>query len=254
MSDNRATLEIIAPTIDEAIENGLADLGLTRQDVDVEIMDEGSGGLFGLGSRQARVMLIVKGADKLEGELDTAPEEDPASEPESWHAALDETPKTKDDANVVDVAHGVVSDLLFKMRIDDAKVDAYLGDPYGPQQRVPVHVDIYGDDLSILIGHRGETLESLQYIARLMLGKELERSVPLIIDVEGYRSRREQQIRTLTRRVADQVIQTQRNQSLEPMPANERRIAHMELQDDPEVYTESAGTGRQRKVVIYPQD
>jgi len=189
MSDNRATLEIIAPTIDEAIENGLADLGLTRQDVDVEIMDEGGGGLFGLGSRQARVMLIVKGAAKP----DTAPEDDTASEPESWHAALDETPKTKDDANVADVAQGVVSDLLYKMRIDDAKVDAYLGEPYGPQNRVPVHVDIYGDDLSILIGHRGETLESLQYIARLMLGKELECSVPLIIDVEGYRSRREQQ-------------------------------------------------------------
>jgi len=213
-------------------------------------MDEGGGGLFGLGSRQARVMLIVKGAAKP----DTAPEDDTASEPESWHAALDETPKTKDDANVADVAQGVVSDLLYKMRIDDAKVDAYLGEPYGPQNRVPVHVDIYGDDLSILIGHRGETLESLQYIARLMLGKELECSVPLIIDVEGYRSRREQQIRTLTRRVADQVIQTHRSQSLEPMPANERRIAHMELQDDPEVFTESAGAGRQRKVVIYPQD
>ncbi len=254
MSDNRATLEIIAPTIDEAVEKGLADLGLTRQDVDVEIMDEGSGGLFGLGSRQARVMLIVKGAKVAVGEPDSAPDEDTVSEPESWQAALDETPKPQSDANVVDVAQSVVSDLLFKMHIDDAKVDAYLGDPYGPMKRVPVHVDIYGDDLSILIGHRGETLEALQYIARLMLGKELERSVPLIIDVEGYRSRREQQIRRLTRRIADQVVQTNRSQSLEPMPANERRIAHLELQDDKEVYTESSGAGRQRKVVIFPKD
>ncbi|MBC8508471.1 MAG: Jag N-terminal domain-containing protein [Anaerolineales bacterium] len=254
MTDNRATLEIIAPTIDEAIEKGLADLGLTREEVDVEIMDEGSGGLFGLGSRQSRVMLIVKGITESGGEPDSTPEEDTTSEAKPWHASLDDTAEVKDDANVVDVAQSVVSDLLYKMRIDDAKVDAYLGDPYGPQQRIPVHVNIYGDDLSILIGHRGETLESLQYIARLMLGKELERSVPLIIDVEGYRSRREQQIRTLTRRVADQVMQNGRSQPLEPMPANERRIAHMELQEDSDVYTESAGVGRQRKVVIYPQD
>ncbi|MBC8497090.1 MAG: protein jag, partial [Chloroflexi bacterium] len=76
----------------------------------------------------------------------------------------------------------------------------------------------------------------------------------LIIDVEGYRTRREQQIRQLTRRIADQVIQTNRRQSLEPMPANERRLAHLELQDDPLVYTESTGFGRQRKVIIYPKD
>ena len=254
MSDNRATLEIIAPTVDEAIEKGLDDLGLSREDIDVEILDEGSGGLFGLGTRQARVMLIVKGAAGAEVAPESALEEQAQPEAATPEFKPEDAVVSQDDTYLVDVAHGIVSDLLLKMGLDDAKVDAYLGEAYGPQNRVPVHVDIHGDDLSILIGHRGETLEALQYIARLMLGKELERTVPLIIDVEGYRTRREQQIRQLTRRIADQVIQTNRRQSLEPMPANERRLAHLELQDDPLVYTESTGFGRQRKVIIYPKD
>ncbi len=248
MTDNRATLEIIAPSVDEAIEKGLADLGLSRQDVEVEVLDEGSGGLFGLGSRQARVMLIVRGATDSEPVAEISPQAD------SRPPAKSPPPVTQDDAYILEVTRGVLNDLLVKMRLDDAKVDAYMGEPYGPQERVPIHVDISGDDLSILIGHRGETLEALQYIARLILGKELEQSIPLVIDVEGYRARREQQIRRLTRRVADQVIQTQRSQALEPMPANERRMAHIELKDDERVYTESAGTGRQRKVVIFPRD
>ncbi len=253
MTDNRATLEIIAPSIDEAIEKGLNDLGLSRDEVEVEILDEGGGGIFGLGSRQARVMLIVKGA----AESDILPGTDiqPETQPEvlTPTSTDEETAVAQDDIYTVEIAREIVSDLLLKMKLEYAKVDAYMGEPYGPQNRIPVHIDIYGDDLSILIGHRGETLEALQYISRLMLGKELERAVPLIIDVEGYRQRREQQIRRLTRRVADQVIQTGRSQSLEPMPANERRIAHIELQNDPQIYTESTGVGRQRKVIIYPQ-
>ncbi len=254
MTENRATLEIIAPTIDEAIEKGLNDLGLTREEIDVEILDEGSGGLFGIGSRQARVMLIVKGASQAGIEAAPALQDEAIPEEISTQPSPDDSAVSQDDTYLVDIAQGVVSDLLLKIGLDDAKVDAYMGEPYGPHQRVPVHVEIYGDDLSILIGHRGETLEALQYISRLMLGKELERSVLLIIDVEGYRKRREQQVRRLARRVADQVIQTGRSQSLEPMPPNERRIAHLELQEDPEIYTESSGVGRQRKVVIYPQD
>lgn len=254
MSENRATLEIIAPTIDEAIEKGLNDLSLTRDDVDIEILDEGSGGLFGIGSRQARVMLIVRGHSGSEIEPDSTIQGDSVHDAEETRSDNEDSSISQDDTYLVDIAQGVVSDLLFKMGLDDAKVDAYMGEPYGPQKRVPVHVEIYGDDLSILIGHRGETLEALQYISRLMLGKELERSVLLIIDVEGYRKRREQQVRRLARRVADQVMQTGRSQSLEPMPPNERRIAHLELQEDPEIYTESSGVGRQRKVIIYLQD
>lgn len=251
MTENRATLEIIAPTVEEAIEKGLADLGLSEDNVNVEILDEGSQGLFGLGSRQARIMLIVRGAS--DPEENTVPEPELVKPSAKVETASQEIPTLKEDNYLLEIAQGIISDLLVKMKLEDTKVKVYLGEPYGPHDRIPIHADISGNDLSILIGHRGETLDSLQYIARLMLGKELEQAVPLVIDVEGYRHRREKQIRRLARSIADQVVQSNRSQSLEPMPANERRLAHLELQADKEVYTESSGVGRHRKVVIFPQ-
>jgi spoIIIJ-associated protein len=118
----------------------------------------------------------------------------------------------------------------------------------------PILVNITGTDLSILIGRRAKTLNALQYITRLIMGKELEHGVPLSIDVEGYRKRREKQVRQLARRVAEQVTDTQRKQALEPMPPNERRFAHLELKNNHQVYTESTGEDPHRKVVIYPAE
>jgi spoIIIJ-associated protein len=97
-------------------------------------------------------------------------------------------------------------------------------------------------------------LDALQYITRLIVGKEMEQSISLIVDVEGYRKRRESQIRKLAHRVADQVHQTGRSQALEPMPPNERRIIHISLRENPNVYTESTDEGYRRKVVIHPED
>jgi len=99
---------------------------------------------------------------------------------------------------------------------------------------------------------RLERLNALQFITRLIVGKELGRAVPLILDVEGYRKRREKQLRRMARRLADQVARTGRKVVLEPMPANERRIIHITLRDDPRVTTESIGEEPRRKVVIFP--
>ena len=112
-------------------------------------------------------------------------------------------------------------------------------------------VNIEGDDLSILIGRRSETLNALQYITSLIVGKRLNRWVPLMIDVQGYRARRERQLRVLARRMAEQAIHTGRRQVLEPMPANERRVIHLELRDHPQVATESIGDEPNRKVTIF---
>jgi spoIIIJ-associated protein len=114
-------------------------------------------------------------------------------------------------------------------------------------------VDVSGNDLSILIGRQAETLNALQYIAGLMVGKELGRSIPVVIDVEGYRQRRTQQINQLARRMADQAVKTGRRQVLEPMPANERRLIHIELRNHPQVMTESVGEEPHRKVTIIPK-
>jgi spoIIIJ-associated protein len=113
--------------------------------------------------------------------------------------------------------------------------------------------NVSGDDLGVLIGPRGETLDALQYVARLMVAHRLHRRTHFLVDVEGYRERREQALARLAERMADKVRQRHEPISLEPMPPYERRIIHMTLRNAPGVYTESTGEGDRRKVRIYPQ-
>ncbi len=253
IEDFRTSLETTAPSIEEAIRQGLAQLGVSQDAVEIEVLDEGNKGLFGIGAREARVRLTLKAEPPTpEPEEDSVPdaEAQPEEEPPTPSAAADE-PEPEVDP-VLQVARDTVAELLEKMKVSASVTAAYVeGADYHGQQ--PILVDIRGDDLSILIGRRAETLNALQYITTLIVGKELGRSVPLTVDVEGYRHRREQQLRQLARRVADQVAETGRRQSLEPMPASERRIIHIELRGRDDVYTESSGEGDRRKVVIYPK-
>lgn len=237
MDKSRATLEVIAQTVDEAIQKGLDELGLSQEAVDVEVLDEGSQGVFGLGSRQARVRISLK-----------TPGEQPEKETE-------EKPVSKEEAeepSILALAEQVVSELLERMNLS-ANISAQFGEKSDNLPYRPIKVDITGKDLSMLIGKRGKTLNALQYVTRLIMGKELERGIPLTIDVEGYRHRREMEVRQIAQRVAQQVAKTQRRQALEPMPPNERRFAHLELRDHPDVYTESTGEDPNRKVVVYPK-
>ena len=119
------------------------------------------------------------------------------------------------------------------------------GDGLGMAKAV---LDVEGDDLGILIGRRGETLASLQYLLNLMVARQLAEHVAFTVDVEGYRRRRERQLTTLARRMADQVRRTKRPVTLEPMPPNERRIIHLTLAEDRQVETSSIGEGDDRKV------
>jgi len=245
MKENRATLEVIAQSVDEAVEKGLRDLGLPREAVEITVLDEGSQGVLGLGSRQARVRISV-----LAEKEQTAPQTGDQEEEEEA-AAPAASVEAGDEQAVLRLAEEVVSDLLERMNLT-ANVKASYGEEVEKLPMRPMRVDITGDDLSILIGRRGRTLNALQYITRLIMGKELEQGVPLTIDVEGYRKRREEQVRQLARRVAEQVADTQRRQALEPMPPNERRFAHIELKDNEKVFTESEGEDPHRKVVIHP--
>lgn len=259
MNDNRTNLEIIAPTVEEAIEKGLNDLGLPRQSVDIEILDEGGKGLFGLGNRQARVRLTVKSENdkpEMETQIESADSQVSTTTPgqvvDLDEGELDEEPPFLGDDYVLDVARDVVNELLEKMKVR-ANVTAEYVPTSDARSRVPVRVNVQGDDLSYLIGRQAETLNALQYISSLIINKEIGRSVHLIVDVEGYRVRRENQLRQLARRMADQAISSGRRQVLEPMPANERRIVHIELRDNPSVTTESIGEDPRRKVTISPQ-
>ena len=258
MNSQRTTLEIIAPTINEAIEKGLAELELPREAVEIEILDEGSRGLFGLGSHQARVRLIVKNKEDESFKADVVPEMTETSYAEEGEAEPLVKPVRIAPANAkeeipIHVARETVSELLSKMHIQ-AQVEASYGEVDDIRGTRAILVDVSGKDLSILIGKRSETLNALQYIARLIVSKELGENVTLVIDVEGYRTRRERQLRQLAHRMAEQAVKTGRKQTLEPMPPNERRIIHMELRDDAHVTTESLGEEPHRKVTIIPKE
>ncbi|MBN2147052.1 MAG: protein jag [Anaerolineales bacterium] len=257
MKSQRATLEVIAASIEEAIEKGLEELDLPREAVEVEILDEGSRGLFGLGTRQARIRLMVKDVEE-EADATPTPLEEPAETPEPVLQVKTDTkaaPSAREKLVAslqTEVSQQVVSELLEHMKIK-AEVVAREGESDDDSQTNPILVDIHGDDLSLLIGKRSETLNALQYIARQIVSKELGHSVKLVLDVEGYRNRRERQLRQLARRMADQALKTGKKQALEPMPPNERRIIHLELRNNPDVDTQSFGEEPYRKVTIIPK-
>jgi len=116
-----------------------------------------------------------------------------------------------------------------------------------------IGLNIEGEDLGILIGRRGQTMMSLQYIVRLIMSHKMQVQIPIILDVEGYKQRRCEGLRTLANRLAEQVKTRKTPFTMEPMPAFERRIIHLALADHPDVITESIGVGESRKVVITPK-
>ncbi len=254
MSQEKTTLEMIAPTVEEAVERGASQLGIAKEMLNVEVLDSGSKGLFGLGGRQARVRLSIKesGSEQISQPEAKQPEAQ-SSKPTpivSEPVAAQKEPKAVDEDSVLTLAKEIVADLLEKMHVT-AEVNTKFVPPSDEHDRKMVLVEIQGRDLSILIGRRSETLNALQYITSLIIAKEYGEWVPLMIDVQGYRERRERQLRVLARRMAEQVVHTNRRLNLEPMPANERRVIHLELRDHEFVATESVGEEPNRKVTIF---
>ncbi len=251
--NERTTLEIIAPTVEEALAQGLADLGLTPEAVDVEVLDEGSRGLFGLGSRQVRVRLTIKAgaSEPAAGQPAPAPEPEPVPRSGREPAGARRPATSAETDELLSISEKTVRELLEKMKIE-AQLSTRYGEPDEEGQR-PVCVNIHGDDLSILIGRRAEILNALQYIVNLIVSKQLAHWVQIIVDVEGYRTRREVQLRKMARQMADQAVKTGRRQVLEPMSAGDRRILHLELRDHLEVTTRSIGEDPLRKVTIVPK-
>jgi spoIIIJ-associated protein len=245
----KTTLEIIAPTVEEAIAQGLAELGLSADAVSVEVLDAGNKGLFGFGRHQVRVRLTVN-----PGGSEPAQHPEPAlvSRPEAQVDSVEAVESPSETDPLLDHCEVVISKLLHLLNLE-AQVSAYYGER-DREGRRNVHVDIRGNDLSILIGRRSETLNAFQYIASLIIGKEIQDWVQLVIDVEGYRERREKQLIQMAKRMADQVVKSGRRQTLEPMPSAERRIIHIALRDHPDVLTESTGEEPHRKVTIVPKN
>ena len=279
--NQRTTLEIIAPTVEEAIAQGLAELNLTADAVSVEVLDAGNKGLFGLGKPQVRVRLTVNPPPTptsavMDIQTESAPSNVPSRRPAAKRSMEVEKeaepprpepkqiepkperapvvlaePQPEHDA-LLDRAESVISKMLHLLDLQ-AQVSANYG-ATERDGRSNIHVDIRGNDLSVLIGRRSETLAAFQYIASLIVGKGEQQFIQLTVDVEGYRDRREKQLIQMAQRMADQVTKSGRRQTLEPMPSGERRIIHIALREHPAVKTESTGEEPYRKVMILPKD
>ncbi|MCR4408221.1 MAG: protein jag [Anaerolineae bacterium] len=232
--DEKVVIEVRAPTVEEAIECGLEELDADRDEVEVEVLQEGSRGVLGLGAKEACVRLTL---------VTEVSEENEAGEDEYSQERLER------------VAKATLEELLERMRVKAQVVvrsDVEM-ETSSEEDTPPVVLDVLGDDLGVLIGRRGETLAALQYITRLIVSREMQRWVNLVVDVERYKVRRERILRQLAERMAEQVALTHQPMALEPMPPHERRIVHIALRDHPIVTTQSVGRGDSRKVTIIPR-
>jgi spoIIIJ-associated protein len=202
-------IEITAATVEQAIEKAEAQLGLSRDQFEVEVIKEGRSGILGVGGREAVIRV---------------------------------SPMTPPEEDVLEVATEVLDTLL--------KLLGVIGKVEVLSDEMPLALDIKGDDLGILIGRRGQTLAALEYITKLMVAGQLKAWRPLTVDVAGYKKRRRDSLQKLALYLAEQVKSRNRAITMEPMPADERRIVHLTLVDNPDVTTHSIGEGDNRKVVI----
>jgi spoIIIJ-associated protein len=242
MPSEKASVEISAKTVEEAIARGLADLSLTREQAEITVLNPGRSGVLGFGAEDAVVRVAVRpGPQEMAAE---------AAEPESDFEEPAPEPPVSDAANL---AVDVLQELLDRMSIR-ARVTVRVGDDLIEEgEEPPLTLDVVGDDLGILIGRQGETLRDLQYMTRLMLSRQLERWEPIVVDVESYRVRRRRSLHLLAVRMAERVVVSRQRVVLEAMPAHERRVIHMALRDHPTVTTKSIGEGEHRKVTIIPK-
>ncbi len=221
------SIEATGTSIEDAIARGLEALNVAQTEVDVMVLSAEPG-------RPARVRLTLKPHE-------TAP-----------LSALTARPVTPEESEAAQrLLQAVLDRMKYKVQIierDPAELNGY-----DEQDEPTLVLDIRGGDLSTLIGRRGETLDGLQYLIRLLAAKELGHYVHIVLDVEGYKAHRAQMLKQLALRMAERVVTTHRPAALEPMPANERRIVHLALRDHTQVRTESVGMGENRKVTIIPQ-
>ncbi len=214
-------VEASGKTVDEAVAAALEQLQLDRSQVEVEIVSTGRTGLFGLGGEDARVLVRPITTEQVGLESPT-----------------------------IKMAVEFLQRLLEFMGIEaevTARPPETPGDGLG---RVSAVLDVTGEDLGILIGRRGSTLAALQYTVNHMVSRQLKSKALVSVDVEGYRRRREDNLKGLALRLAEKVKTSGRTITLEPMPANERRIVHLALVNDSQVASFSLGDGENRKVAI----
>lgn len=306
------SIEATGKTVNDAIKNGLEQLGLERDDVEIQVIEMGSPGLFGMFGKRARVRLTEKGEDPaleiempkltLDGgssrkvrsekkadrpakvekpvvEAETATEEtdsgDEAEKPAKKRRSRNrrrkssgeraEIPDEAEDTQTPEPAPVIEREPFVATPADQLSETAKKAEQFlsGLTERmdVPVSIEVMeteeqlrmqmsGDNMSLLIGRRGETLDALQYLTSLTVNRGREDYLRISIDTENYRAKREEALRKLAVRMAGRAKKSGKRVALEPMNPYERRILHSALQNDPEVTTHSEGEEPYRRVII----
>lgn len=261
-------LEIERPSVDLAIADGLSQMDLSLEDVIIDVLEEGSKGLFGLfGAKQAKVRLTRRDsvqeesappkpqAPKAQPQAPAPPKpQQPVAAPVAKKPEAPSAPKTfvQEDKPVQEtpVEPGESAAFLAetaKLMGVDVTVETKMAGS-------TLRMDIQGDEKGILIGHRGETLDALQYLVSLVHNKDNNDFQRIQLDSQNYRKKREETLVRLANRLADKARRSNRRMTLEPMNPYERRILHSALQNNPYVTTHSEGDEPNRRVVILPAD
>ena len=202
--------EYTGKNVEEALANAQADLGATSDEIEYEVVDKGSAGLLGIGSREA--VIRAKKSFSIEG------------------TAID---------FLKDVFKSMNMEVEIELEYNELEKE--------------MNIELIGDDMGILIGKRGQTLDSLQYLTSLVVNKTTDEHIRVRLDIENYRERREETLVNLARNIARKVKKNRREMELEPMSRNERRIIHSTLQKDHYVTTRSEGEEPYRHVVVSPK-
>jgi spoIIIJ-associated protein len=285
--DRMRSVEIQARSTDEAIRLALEQLGATRNEVEIQVLAETEDDIYGEGEVLIRVSVRgsvapprgdrgqSRGGPARDGRprdarpprqqsgrqgggqrRGQAPSSHGVYRPPVSDRQRQPSQASDEQTQAVEaLAKDVVRDLLTRMDIqaDVMAVDNPSVMPVGNDDPLTVFIDVMGRDLGQLIGRRGENLSQFQYMVNLLVNKRNQEWVRVVVDVEGYRTHREESLIGLAERVARQVARNRRPISLDPMPPNERRIVHMTLKSLPDVRTESSGEGDMRRVTIFPQ-
>ena len=200
-------IQITGKNVDDAVTNALIQLGTTSDKLEYEVVEKGSSGFLGIGSKPA----IIK-ARKI--------------------------------ATIEDKANDFLNDVFSSINMDVSLDTKYDG------EKQSLDIDMSGNDMGVLIGKRGQTLDALQYLTSLVVNKDNDDYIRVKLDTENYRERRKEALESLAKNIAAKVKRTRRSVSLEPMNPYERRVIHSTLQNDKYVFTRSEGEEPFRHVVI----
>ena len=240
--------EFSAKTIDEAVKKAMEAFGVSQQQLTYEVITEPTKGFLGIGARHA----VIK-ASVMEAETAQVPEEQPtaaetkleAEEEEKVPAAQERTTEPIDAAQAAEIGRTFLAEIFSEMHLNtDIVVE---------QKEDYLVFDIQGEDLGILIGRRGDTLDALQFLLNLVINRRTNTKIKVLIDIENYRAKREETLVGLSHKLANKAKRTGQKVILEPMNPQERRIIHMTLQEDDGVNTYSEGEEPYRKVIIVPK-